>query len=120
MVYPEKWTTVWGKVRGGKGENTVSLKRNRKHSSKEKAKVALDAIRERETIPQLASKYQVHSSQVSKWKKVVIDGLPELFETAQGSKHDGQSELIDQLYQQIGQLQVELAWMKKKGGGYWC
>ena len=97
----------------------MSLKRNRKHSSKLKAKVALDAIRERETIPQLASKYQVHSSQVSKWKKVVLDGLPDLFEAGSHNKRDEQSDLIDQLYQQIGQLQVELAWMKKKGGGYW-
>jgi transposase len=97
----------------------VELKRNRKHSVTFKAKVAVDAIRERETIPQLASKHQVHSSQISKWKKVALDGLPSLFDGGRSVGGDGQSELVDQLYQQIGQLQVELQWLKKKGGGYW-
>lgn len=96
------------------------LKRNRKHSSRFKAKVAIDAIRERETIPQLASKYQVHHSQISKWKKIAVEGVAGLFDGPQRVGPDRQNELVDQLYQQIGQLQVELQWMKKKGGGYWC
>ena len=97
----------------------MGVRRNRKHSSKLKAKVAVDAIRERETLPQLASKYQVHTSQVSKWKKVLLDGLPGLFESSLNSHGDGQKELIEQLYQQIGQLQMELQWLKKKCGDYW-
>lgn len=97
----------------------MGVRRNRKHSSRLKAKVAVDAIRERETLPQLASKHQVHTSQVSKWKKVVLDGLPGLFEASPVSGGDAKDELIDRLYQQIGQLQVELQWLKKKCGDYW-
>lgn len=91
----------------------MTLKRNRKHSPKLKARVALDALRERETLPQLASKHQIHTSQVSKWKKIVLDGLPGLFETSGSGRDDGKEALIEQLYQQIGQLQVELQWLKK-------
>ena len=80
----------------------MEVRRNRKHGSRFKAKVAIDAIREAETLPQVASKYQVHTSQVSKWKKIVIDGLPGLFESRPSGRGDGKDELIDQLYQQIG------------------
>jgi transposase len=98
----------------------VAIRRNRKHSSRLKAKVAVDAIQERETLPQLASKHQIHASQVSKWKKIALDGLPGLFESSPAGRGDGKDELIDRLYQQIGQLQVELQWLKKKcGDDYW-
>ena len=94
----------------------MGIKRNRQHSSRFKAKVALDALRERETLPQLASKHQVHASQVSKWKKIVLDGLPSLLESPGSSRSENPAKdvLIRDLYEQIGQLQMELQWMKKK------
>lgn len=81
-----------------------------------KAKVALAAVKADRTIAQLASEFGVHPNQISKWKRQLLEGLPEIF--SQGRREDlrQQQELTDRLYQQIGQLKVELDWLKKKSG----
>ena len=89
------------------------MSQRKKHSSKLKAKVALDAIRESKTIAEISSQYQVHSSQVSKWKKLVLDGLPGFFEKPNTHPPSDESQYA-KLYEQIGRLQVELEWFKKK------
>ena len=79
-----------------------------------KAKVALEAIKGEETISQIASKYNVHPSRIGLWKKQVLEKLPELF-SERGSPHDKDREALEsELYKQIGQLKVELEWLKKK------
>jgi len=88
------------------------VKKRKKHNSATKAKVAIEALRERKTIAQIASQYQVSSTGVSKWKQEAITRLPELFSTQSQSGDD--SQLVDSLYEQIGRLQVELAWLKKR------
>ena len=81
-----------------------------------KAKVALEAIKNDRTIAEIASEYGVHPNQITKWKKQVLEELPRIFSgTREKADRDGQ-ELIAQLYQQIGQLKVELDWLKKKAG----
>lgn len=90
----------------------MSQKR-RTHSSDLKAKVALEAVKERRTISQIASEYQVHPNQVALWKNQLLENLGTLFSDGRKSiqeKEDKESLL----YQQIGQLQVELDWLKKK------
>lgn len=86
------------------------------YSGKFKAKVTIDVIKEQDTIAELASKYEVHRSLLTRWKKEAIEGLPTLFSTARKDKktsHDTQC-LIEDLYKQIGQLTVENDWLKKK------
>ena len=87
-------------------------KKRAKHSATTKARVAIEALRERKTMTEIASQYQVAPTQVGNWKKEVMKRLPELFETTKKAQND---ELIDALYEQVGRLQVELTWLKKKG-----
>ena len=87
-------------------------KKRKRHSATTKARVAIEALRERKTMAQIASQYQVAPTQVGNWKKEAIKRLPEIFETAKKAQDD---QLVDTLYEQIGRLQVELAWLKKNG-----
>lgn len=88
----------------------------KKHSAKQKAKIALEALKEVKTLSELSSEYGVASSQISTWKQLVQQGAEELF--TRSSNHlqqlQAQQEKEALLYQQIGQLQMELAWLKKK------
>jgi transposase-like protein len=84
------------------------------YSSDFKAKVALEAIRESRTVSELSSAYEVHSTMITRWKKQALEQLPNLFsEKIQQNERD-KEELIASLYQQIGQMKVELDWLKKK------
>jgi|SRR5580765_4945162 len=78
-----------------------------------KAKVGLEALMGIKTVGQIAREYQVHPVQVTQWKGVVRDHLPELFESGPSASVD-QAELIAQLHEKIGQLTVEVDWLKKK------
>jgi len=85
----------------------------RTHDAAFKAKVALEAIKGEKTTAQLSSQYGVHPNQISKWKKRVLEQLPEIF-NGKPKKADRTAEEIQaELYQQIGQLKVELDWLKK-------
>lgn len=88
----------------------------RKHYPKEfKARVALEALKETKTIAELSSEYEIHSNMVSKWKKVLQDNLASVFAN-KGEREPSDKELIESLYKQIGQSQVEINWLKKKLG----
>lgn len=90
--------------------------RKRKVYSKElKARVALEALKETKTIAELSSEYEIHSNMVSKWKKVLRDNIADVF-ADKGERGPGDKELIESLYKQIGQSQVEINWLKKKLG----
>ena len=88
----------------------------RNHSAQFKAKVALEAAKGDKTIAELASQYEVHPNQITKWKKQLLESLPEIFSRSRHKDRHRQDELTDHLYQQIGQLKVELDWLKKKSG----
>jgi len=83
-------------------------------SSEFKAKIALEAIRGYKSLNQLAKEYQVHPNAIGNWKKEVLENLPEIFSSKRGPKTEANTELIEQLYKQIGKQQVELEWLKKK------
>jgi transposase-like protein len=82
-----------------------------------KAKVALAAVREQETVAQLSSRYSVHSSQIHQWKRQLLEGAESLFGTV-GRPRKGESDAVsvELLYEQIGRLKMELEWLKKKVG----
>ncbi len=91
------------------------MKRKR-YNSKFKATVALEAIRGLRTINEIASEHGVHPNQISQWKKKALDSLSDLFTSNHRRSQESEAQLKDRLYQQIGQLQVELEWLKKKTG----
>lgn len=86
----------------------------RKHSNSFKAKVALEMIREEEPVNVICSKYSIHPSQAHQWKKLALEGLAGTFKDKSGPELKAKNELIEELYKQIGQLKVELDWLKKK------
>jgi transposase-like protein len=85
----------------------------RSHSVDFKSKVALEAIRERKTITEIASEYQVHANQEISWKKQLLSNMDIVFSDGRKNRKENE-EKESQLYQQIGQLTVELDWVKKK------
>lgn len=86
------------------------------YSADFKAKVALDALKGLKTINELASEYGVHPTQINQWKKQAQEDLPTLFSSGRSRKEKSQDDLTASLYQQIGQLTMELDWLKKKSG----
>lgn len=92
-------------------------KKQRKSFTTEfKVKIALEAIKGQRTVNEIASQYSVHPNQVTQWKRQAIESLPEVFSTKHERDAEDEEALKAQLYQQIGQLKVELDWMKKKVG----
>jgi putative transposase len=81
-----------------------------------KTKVAVEAIKGYRTVAEISGDHGVHPNQITKWKKQALDGLPEIFSDRRKKHKEDQEELTAQLYQQIGQLKVELDWLKKKSG----
>ena len=79
-----------------------------------KAKVALEALKEEKTIAELSSKYEVHRTQITNWRKRVLVGVREIFKGKQEKINKENEQLVDELYRQIGQLKVENEWLKKK------
>lgn len=90
-------------------------KKRARYSNEFKSKVAIEALREQQTINEIAGKYQIHANQVSTWKKQLLEGAGNIFEDSRTKKRDDRPT-EEVLYQQIGQLQVELDWLKKKLG----
>ena len=84
------------------------MKQNRrKHSPSFKARIALEALKGEETTAELASRFEVHPSQIRTWKRALTEGATDIFGSDQDQKKKGGEALIAQLYQQIGQLKVE-------------
>ena len=79
-----------------------------------KAKVALSAIRGEGTVAELAGRFSVHPNQVTSWKQQAIEGLAEVFADGRCRQSRDEEEHQARLYQEIGQLQFELDWLKKK------
>ena len=91
----------------------MSKTKRRRYTGALKAKVGLEALMGVKTVGQIAREYQVHPVQVTQWKGVIRERLPELFEPARAEGEESQ-ELIAQLHEKIGRLAVEADWLKKK------
>ena len=88
----------------------------RQHSGEFKAKVVLEALRGERTLNEIAAAYGVHPMQITQWKKVALEALPQLLSSRRSAKHKEEEALKAALYQQMGPLKVELDWLKKKVG----
>lgn len=92
-------------------------KRRKQHDAGFKARVALEAIRERETISQLAKRHRVHPTLIHQWKRKLLDQASEVFSRENGAKSTEAFESTE-LYEQIGRLKMELDWLKKKASQF--
>jgi transposase len=92
------------------------MKKRRKFDAVFKAKVALEAIANERTINEIAAKYQVHPAQISRWKRELAIGASSLFEQGSQSTTNDRDNEVSELHQKIGQLTIEVDWLKKKLG----
>ena len=90
----------------------------KRHSAEFKTQVVLKALSGEMTTAEIAKRYEIHPLMVTKWKKHAVDLLPQLF--SRKPEHDREEWLQReaQLFQQIGQLQYELEWLKKKTAAF--
>jgi transposase-like protein len=94
----------------------MSANKRKIFTSAEKAKVALAAVKGLKTINEIAQEYEVHPTQVNQWKKELLDNVSSLFDGKRGPKPVNTQNDPERLYAKIGQLNMELDWLKKKSG----
>jgi transposase-like protein len=94
-------------------DEQVSLKRKRR-TAKYKFEVALEAAKGQKTVAELASEHQLHPSQISQWKRQLLEEGEQLFRPGSSRQQREQALLETDLYEQIGRLKMELEWLKKK------
>jgi len=88
-------------------------RQRRRFSSALKARVAIEAIKGHRSVSELAGEHQVHPSQITQWKKPLLDSAEQRFSDRRVTEKKDQEELLAKLYQQIGQMKVELDWLQK-------
>jgi transposase len=94
----------------------MERKTRRKFSTDFKAKVVIEALKERSTTEEIARKYELHPNQITMWKKEFLDKAPLVFETGDSHRerqHEQESD-TEKLFAQIGRLKMENEWLKKK------
>jgi len=88
-------------------------KTRRKFTAAFKTQVVLEALKERQTLSELAQKYELHPNQISAWKQEFLSLADHVFDADTKQSRDVDKEK-EELYKQIGQMKVELDWLKKK------
>jgi len=94
----------------------MTTRRRRSFSAEMKARIAVEALKGQRTVQEIAAHYGVHPNQVTTWKRQAVDSLSQVFMDRRSGGPESEDALKAELYQQIGQLQVELDWLKKKSG----
>jgi transposase len=96
----------------------MNTKTKRQHTANFKSQVVQELLKEEKTIAQIAAEYEVHPTQLRRWKAIVVEGMPSLFEEKDSlatlrTEHE---ERLNELYGDIGRLTTQLTWLKKKSG----
>ena len=91
-----------------------AMARRQRHSAAFKAKVALEAIKGMKTRQEIATEFSVHPGQVSVWKKELLENIGDVFSNKKARADREHEEEKAVLFEQIGRLQMELEWLKKK------
>jgi transposase-like protein len=84
------------------------------HDAAFKARVALEAMKGDKTMAQLSSEFGVHANQIRQWRQKLLEEVPSVFSDRRRKQEKEDEEMTSELYRQIGQLKVELEWLKKK------
>ena len=92
------------------------MKQRRKFSDEFKAEVAIEAIKGDKTARELAQEYGIHINQITLWKKQLLEVAPQVFCRGKDKEAERLKKEKDRLYRKVGQLQVEVDWLKKKTG----
>ncbi len=87
--------------------------KRKKYKPEFKAKVALAAIKNEETIGELSSRFEVHPTMIHQWKRLLLDGAADVFEKGRKSNKKAEAE-VDELYKHIGKLKVERDFLSQK------
>jgi len=87
------------------------MKKRKLYPKELKARVALEALKENKTVAELSSEYEVHGNMISKWKKHLQENIADIF-IRKNEKDPTAQEQIDNLYKEIGRIQVENGWLK--------
>ena len=98
----------------------MSKTNKRQYTNSEKVKIAIEAIKGEMTIAQISSKYEVHSTQITNWKKLAIEAMGTCFSKKPTAQTNEDKRLIEDLYKQIGKLSTECEWLKKKSELFKC
>jgi transposase-like protein len=88
-------------------------KKRRNHSPAFKAKVALEAAKEERTVAELSREYGVHVNQIGAWKRQLLDGVVDVFESGSEKRRD-QDDVVKDLHAKIGELTVERDFLSRK------
>jgi transposase-like protein len=91
-------------------------KKRKSHEAAYKAKVAIEAIRERKTMGELAKQFALHPSQIQDWKRRLLERAAEVFAGPSPARRESAEQA--ELYEQIGRLKMELEWVKKKAAQF--
>jgi transposase len=84
-----------------------------------KTKAVIELLQEAKTVSQISSEFEVHPNQLNKWKKVAIEALPKILDDGRKKGDKENEELrqkIRELYEEVGELTIQLNWLKKKSG----
>jgi len=92
------------------------MKRKRRHfGAKFKTKVVLEALKERESLQQIAEKHELHPNQITAWKRQFLDNADQAFGDDKSASELKKAEKErEELFKQIGQMKVENEFLKKK------
>ena len=94
------------------------MEMKKRHNSKFKAEVALSALHEGKTLSEFSNEFGVHANQIVRWKKELSTRAVEIFDNKADKRNKDVDAREAELYRQIGQLKVELDWLKKKSAPY--
>jgi len=89
-------------------------KRRSYFTASKKSQIAIAAVEGKLTQAQITSEYGVHATQVKNWKQIALQAINDVFSGARDKEKKAQTQLIEDLYQEIGRLQAQLSWLKKK------
>jgi transposase-like protein len=89
-------------------------RKRRQHGCDFKAQVAVAALKEEQTIQQLAKRFAIHTSQIQEWKRRLLEGARDIFASAHEKVTARDEPSLAELYEEIGRLKVQLEWLKKK------
>ena len=88
----------------------------RQHTPALKKRVVLELLKGEKTRNEICSQFEIHPALADKWKTVVVSEMDKLFTGGMDLERKRDKELIEELYKQVGKLQTQLEWLKKKMG----